>query len=66
QLETELMLTPAPAPSTKPSSHIGNCKKTTLRPLLSTKPKEDNLSSDDSDETKDNKRIRKKRKRLQG
>ncbi|CAB4398010.1 unnamed protein product [Rhizophagus irregularis] len=27
QLETELTLTPAPAPSTKPSSHIGNCKK---------------------------------------
>ncbi|RGB41734.1 hypothetical protein C1646_751796 [Rhizophagus diaphanus] len=34
-----------------------------LRPLLSTKPKEDNLSSDDSDETKDsNKKKRKKKK----
>ncbi|CAB5186409.1 hypothetical protein RhiirA5_442609 [Rhizophagus irregularis] len=27
QLETEITLMPAPAPSTKPSSHIGNCKK---------------------------------------
>ncbi|PKY31612.1 kinase-like protein, partial [Rhizophagus irregularis] len=53
----------------KPSSHIGTNfnERLPLRPLVSTKPKDDNLSLDDSDKTKDSdKKKRKRRKRLQG
>ncbi|RGB25687.1 hypothetical protein C1646_771401 [Rhizophagus diaphanus] len=63
----ELTLTPASSSSIKPSSQIGTSKEVVeeftnldeefskrlpLRPLISTKPKDDNESSDYSDETK--------------
>ncbi|POG69921.1 hypothetical protein GLOIN_2v1776486 [Rhizophagus irregularis DAOM 181602=DAOM 197198] len=80
QLEIESTSTPVPTSSSKPASHIGSnkevvkeftnlnedfSKRLPLRPLISIKPKDDNLSSDDSDETKDsNKKKRKKKKAI--
>ncbi|CAB4491916.1 hypothetical protein RhiirA5_418163 [Rhizophagus irregularis] len=78
QLEIELTLPSASSSSIKPSSHIGTSKEVVeeftnldkdfskrlpLRPLISTKPKDDNESSDYSGETKEsNKKKRKKKK----